>query len=71
MFLTIFVCESRETTMRGGGGINNNRSRCTHLCVSGRPERERELFPHPISQVDTKPFDGCWPPKVLLGGYIP
>jgi hypothetical protein len=42
----------------------------TFVCEWEARERERELFPHPLSQ-NTRPFDGYWPPEVLSGGYIP
>jgi hypothetical protein len=50
MCLTIFVCESEMKMMRGGA--NHQQQVETHTFVHEweARERERELFPHPISQ---------------------
>jgi hypothetical protein len=49
MCLTIFVCESKTTTMKGGALKKQRVQTYTFVCEWEARERERELFPHPIS----------------------
>ena len=71
MRLIDVICESGMSRVRGPSIVIGMALpiQC-HMGVGG--EREGEGFvPLPHYQSDTSPIEGCQPPKVLPGGYIP